>query len=127
MATYGNSKFKVVERYGEPIPTRKETERIVVQRVEAGGKAWVEARVEYLSRDDNKWRSTKSALCFNSAEDIGALLDALDAASDRAVAAGIFQQADDVDEAEEEDAPPVIAVKPRAKAFGENALVPEHS
>lgn len=117
--------FKVLARYGEPIPTRKDNERIVVQTVEAGSSRWVEARVEWLDTESGKWKGSKSAVCLSDEDAILNLADALTTAVEDAKANhGLFVDEPEAND-DEDEIPVVKVVKARAAAFSTDALVPE--
>jgi hypothetical protein len=120
--------FKVLAKYGAPIPTRKNTETVQVQLVQVGGdtgKKWLEARLQYLNAN-GKWTSTKQALSFDLFEDIDALVVTLETAADNLRAEGHLPAPDAPAPADDEDDDVlVIPLKARAAAFNDDALVPE--
>lgn len=113
--------FKVIARLGEDIPTRKDNENIRVQLVEAGGRKWVEARLQYKDpANPGRWVATKQAIGFNNVDDLatlGAVLTASAASAE--VLAHLTPPPPADDEAPQDDDPPVIplVVPPRAAAF----------
>ena len=122
--------FKVVCRFGEPIPTRKDSEKVVVQQVQVGGpngKQWIEARVLYVDQASGKLKPTKTAISFNSQADLDAVIAALTTACDDAAANGVFDAPEAEPAEDDEDDIKVVAVKPRHAAFSDAAIVSDTS
>lgn len=123
-ATDNDGGFKVLRRYGEPTPTRKASERIAVQAVEAGGRKWLEARILFKSRESERWTPSKQAITFGSADQVTAFLDALEAGLADSDSLDLFAKPEAAPAPAEEEVE-VVAVTPRHRAFGESALIPE--
>ena len=123
----GDTGFKVIAQYGEPVETRKGTERVVIQSVSAGGQTWLELRVQFIGKS-GRWTPTKQAITFSDAEQVESLLAALEVGSADAVARSVIAaaRAPHTEAPPTEDAPEVVPVPPRKarhSAFGEDALI----
>ena len=120
--------FKVVCRFGEPIPTRKDSEKVVIQQVQVGGPngvQWIEARLLYVDQASGKLKPTKTAISFNNQADLDAVIAALTTGCDEAVANGVFDAPEPEPDDDDEDVIKVVAVKPRHAAFSEAAIIPD--
>lgn len=115
--------FKVLRRYGEPTPTRKDNERIAVQAVQVNSRKWLEARILFKSRESERWTPSKQAITFSGADQVTAFIDALEAGLVDSDSLDLFVRPEAPAIAEEEIE--VVAVKPRHRAFAESALIPE--